>query len=259
LTKRVAVCAPGELVAPKYRVVEHLSRGGSLDVYDVWSEERECRCIVKLPRPDRVDERTCRRLREEARLLLAMTHPHLVRAYALEESDRPVLVLETLTGLTLGAAFEKRRLRPREAAFLAGHLCSAIGYLHRHGVVHLDLKPDNVIAQAGLAKVLDLSLARPPGQGHRGVGTPGYMAPEQVKGGWVSEATDVWAIGALLYEALTGRRAARRRPGAALRLPRGTGLKAKGLAEGIGAALQEEPGRRPTVAELARLAREVLE
>lgn len=78
-------------------------------------------------------------------------------------------------------------------------------YLHANGLLHLDLKLSNIIAEAERAKVLDLSIAMPPGPGRRGRGTFEYMAPEQARGGEVSAASDVWGIGMVLFDALTGR------------------------------------------------------
>src|SRR5206468_2555654 len=90
----------GQLVAPGYRVVAHLRRGNELDVYDVWSEPRLCRCIAKLPRPDLASARTRARVVREGELLLSLSHPHLVRAYELLREPQPTLLLETLGGAT---------------------------------------------------------------------------------------------------------------------------------------------------------------
>ena len=198
---------PGVDLAPGYAVVSHLRRGEDLDVYDVWSEERGCRCVAKTIRPDRVGhESATRRLVHEGELLLRLTHPHIVRAYDLIRGEAPVLVLETLPGETLAHLIDRGepRLAAAEVAHLGRHLCSAVGYLHRHGILHLDLKPSNIIATGGLARVLDLSLARPPGPVKPGIGTLGYMAPEQARGGEIGAAADVWGIGAVLYEVATG-------------------------------------------------------
>jgi serine/threonine protein kinase len=202
-----AVLSPGETLVSGYRVVEHLHRSRDYDVYDVWSAERACSCVAKVVRPDQMQDPQRRRaLLREGQLLLGLTHPHIVRAYQVIAQPNPVLVLETLTGETVAAIIESgQRLPLDEVAFLGLHLCSAMHYLHRQGVLHLDLKPDNIVSACGLAKVIDFSLARPPGQAGKGRGTPLYMAPEQVRGEALSEATDVWGIGAVLYEALTGR------------------------------------------------------
>jgi serine/threonine protein kinase len=199
--------APGSLNAPGYETIALLRRGHDLDVYDAWSEERACRCVVKVVRPDRLDrEGPRRRLLAEGRLLCSLTHPHIVRAYEVIEEPVPTVVMETLAGETLGHMIEIREaeLTTAELAQLGLHLSSAIRYLHRHDVLHLDLKPSNVIAECGRAKLIDLSVARPPGPAHPGIGTHYYLSPEQARGGDLGPAADVWGIGAVLFEAATG-------------------------------------------------------
>jgi serine/threonine protein kinase len=197
----------GEAIAPGYEVIAHLHRSNNFDVYDAWSEERASRCIAKVPCPDRVDDPTVSQsLFREGRLLTKLTHPHIVRAYETLKEPQPTLILETLTGETLQHMIEtrQRRLPLRSIIVLGLHLCSAMHYLHRHGILHLDLKPSNIVAERGLAKVLDLSIARSPGQGQKDAGTRNYMSPEQARGDYLSPATDVWGIGAVLFEATTG-------------------------------------------------------
>jgi eukaryotic-like serine/threonine-protein kinase len=192
--------------APGYRTIELLRRGRDLDVYDVWSEERACRCVIKCVRPDRLDGDGARtRLLEEGRLLQRLTHPHIVRAYEVAVEPVPMIVMETLTGETVGHMIDRdAELSVTELAQLGLHLCSAIQYLHLHGVLHLDLKPSNVIAECGRAKLIDLSVARAPGPAHAGIGTHFYLSPEQARGGDLGPAADVWGIGAVLFEAATG-------------------------------------------------------
>jgi serine/threonine protein kinase len=200
---------PGVLVAPGYEVREHLSRGRALDVYEVWNEDRGCLCVVKTPRPERAgDHAVRRRLEAEAELLLRLAHPHIVRAYELLRRPRPALVLETLAGATLACVVEtrRRRLSLTELAVLGLQVASAVAYVHRHGYLHLDLKPSNVICDAGLAKLIDLSIARPSGRARKALGTRPYMAPEQARGGHLTTAADVWGLGVVLYESATGRR-----------------------------------------------------
>jgi serine/threonine protein kinase len=199
--------SPGTAIAPGYRLIEHLSRGRALDVYDAWSEERGARCIVKALRPDRAGDRpAARRLVGEGRLLRRLSHPHIVRGYEVMVEPAPLVVMETLTGATLAHLIDEppRRLPFAEIGHLGLHLASAIGYLHRQGWLHLDLKPSNVVAEAGRAKLIDLSVARRPGRSAGGVGTWCYMAPEQATGGDLGPAADVWGLGAVLYEAVTG-------------------------------------------------------
>jgi len=188
------------------RVLEQLHVGRHVNVYDVWSEERGCRCIAKTLRPDRPrDDKSVRDLMAEGRLLSRLTHPHIVRLYEMIRDPIPVVLLETLSGHTLSSLIdEHERLPVRDVLHLGLHLTSAIGYLHCQGWLHLDLKPSNVVADGGRAKLIDLSLARRPGRRRRGIGTPGYLSPEQALGHHLGPAADVWGIGGLLYEGLVG-------------------------------------------------------
>jgi serine/threonine protein kinase len=196
----------GTMLAPGYEIRFHVARSRVLDVYDVWSHERDAHCVAKALRPDRVTHtRPRRRLYREGRVLLAMTHPHIVRAYEMIAGASPVLILEPLTGGSLDHVLrDEGPLEPAVVAELGVQLCSAMHYVHGRGLVHSDLKPGNVIGDRGYAKVLDFSLARAPGRGHAGRGTAPYMPPEQAVGGLVTGAADVWGIGAVLYTALTG-------------------------------------------------------
>jgi serine/threonine protein kinase len=242
----------------------HVNRGQVLDIYDLWSEERACRCIGKALRPDYIeDRRAYNTLLWEGETLKRLTHVHIVRAYEVIESPSPTVILEMLTGDTLDYLIythRRRRLSLSNIVFLGSHLCSAMHYLHRQGLLHLDLNPSNIVSNLGVAKVLDLSIAQPPGRGRRGEGTPQYMAPEQCSGAVLTEATDVWGIGAVLFHAATGKppfeaeapykyqqlerradpvRSYRRVPAT--------------FATAVDRCLDPEPARRPTVDELAEL------
>ena len=256
--------APGREIAPGYEVVEHLRRGKALDVYDVWSEERACRCVVKALRPSRLrDERSRRQLLTEGRLLCSLTHPHIVRAYEVREEPVPLVVMETLVGETLAHMIEERdaALTVEQLAHLGLHLGSAIRYLHAHGHLHLDLKPSNVISECGRAKLIDLSVARPPGQAPAGVGTWCYLAPEQARGGELGAAADVWGIGVVLFEAATGRAAFDddskaagddEYPQLTQPAPRVEELRSlpREFGDLVAACLEPDPGRRPGLTEL---------
>jgi serine/threonine protein kinase len=248
------VLAAAEPLAPGYTVVAHLRRGRRLDVYDVWSEKRECRCVAKVLRPDRGRDRRARaRLRREGELLREITHPHIVRAYEVLRQPQPTVILETLGGETLGHLVERRRrLACRELVFLGLHVASAVRYLHGLGILHLDLKPGNVVCREdGRAIVLDLSIARGPGRIRHPCGTPRYMAPEQARPGRVSTATDVFGVGTVLFAAAAGdpfghvppEERAIRSVSELRRLP-------NGLGELIDSCLALEPDRRPTIASL---------
>jgi serine/threonine protein kinase len=188
-----------------YRLLEQLSSGHACDTWDAWSEERGCRVIVRTGD-----------VREEGRLLRRLTHPNIVRVY---EVHRDWIVLETLSGATLAALGELER---DDAIEMGRQLCSAVGYLHRKGWLHLDLKPDNLIADGGRLKVIDFSIAQRPGAVEPGTGTRRWMAPEQEHGGIATPATDVWGIAAVLRYA------------------------------GLGLHVAEEPAERPSVADVLR-------
>ncbi|WP_112466586.1 serine/threonine-protein kinase [Streptomyces triticisoli] len=190
-----------------YEIIGLLDRTGWMDVYDSWSEERACRCVIKMVRPDlRDDPEPADRLLREGRWLREFTHPHLARAYETFTEPEPLVVMETLTGETLAHLIGRLRRRPAatDVALLGVQLCSAVHYLHGRGLLHLDLKPSNVVVDRGHAKLLDLSTAQPPGDAPSGVGTFGYLSPEQARGGLLTEAADVWGIGATLYEVAGG-------------------------------------------------------
>lgn len=255
------VYGQGTWLRSGYKVLGHMRRGSLLDVYDCWSVDRRCRCVAKIVRPDRAgDARARRRLLREGRILQRLAHPHIVRAYDVI-SEPATLILETLTGATLGhlLAVTPRGLGWADVAVLGIQLCSAVQYLHSSGLLHLDLKPSNIVAEAGQAKLLDFDIARPPGPG-RGEGTRQYMAPEQVRRGYLGPTTDVWSIGVVLFEAST-----RRLPfdfGSSSRYPQLDARPASiqrykrsipsAFVEAIEAALEPDTAARPSVDELAR-------
>jgi serine/threonine protein kinase len=239
VTAEPDVVPVGAEVLPGYPVVRLLSRGGRVDTYDVTSVERDCRAVVKVVRPDRVaEEHVAAAVLTEGRLLTTLTHPHLVRGYEVRTAPVPALVLETLPGATVSALADDRCLGVADAALLGRQLVSVLGYLHRQGWVHLDVKPDNVVVQEGRAVLIDLGLATRPGRIGRGMGTDGYAAPEQDAGGTVSPATDVWGLAATLFECVTGDVAGRRPDLAAVPAP---------LRPLLARCLRYEPEARPTL------------
>lgn len=270
--------APGTEIAPGYVVLGHLSRGRRLDVYDAWSEERGSRCVVKALRPERAsEERACELLVREGELLERLSHPHLVRGYETRLDPVPLVVIETLAGQTLSHLIEVEQpeLSPADLAQLGLQLGSAVRYLHRNGILHLDLKPSNVVVESGRARLIDLSVARAPGPARPGVGTWCYLSPEQARGGELDTAADVWGLGTILFEAATGEPAFDDEgeldgPGAPVRetatwvsddgddgpypqleerAPRVGDLRPlpAALAELVDACLEPDPGRRPTL------------
>jgi serine/threonine-protein kinase len=153
------------------------------------------------------------RFRREEQIGLKLEHPNIVRVLAPEKKSRVYLVMEYAEGKSLRAVMNERKRLPTEQALdIARQIARALVYLHSKGVVHRDLKPENVmLTPTGEVKLLDFGIAMdeaarrltwfglsPP------VGTPDYMAPEQVRGKRGDARTDVYALGTLLYEMLTG-------------------------------------------------------
>ncbi len=161
------------------------------------------------------DPAVAARFRAEAETAGRFQHPHIIQVFEVGEHDgQGYLVLEYAAGGSLLQRLAREPMEPREAAALIETLARAVDYAHRRGIVHRDLKPANVVlTEDGLPKITDFGLAKlleqDAGLTRSGdiLGTPSYMAPEQVRGlpGDVSPATDVYALGAILYEALTGR------------------------------------------------------
>jgi len=254
--------AVGESLAPSLVVLEHIRRGLVLDVYEARDTTRFCRVLVKTPRPELAhDPGTLASLEHEWDVLARLTHPHMVRGYELlrPEDAAPRLVLEVLTGATFGALMDDLgRLTLRELAQLSDHLGSALRYLHSLGLLHLDVKPSNVVCENGIAKLLDFSIARPPGTYRPGLGTRTWSSPEQRAGGELTSASDVWGLGLLLHLGATGTnpydhvddaeelpvRVRAPRVGSVRRLP-------APVAAAMDACLEPAPGDRPTLPELA--------
>lgn len=153
-------------------------------------------------------------LRSEARHAALLQHPNIVAVYEIGDYDGQIYyAMQLVEGRTLAERLQQEGpLPPREAAALLRTIAEAVDYAHRQGMLHLDLKPGNVIlGNDGVPRITDFGLARRLGadglvDNDRVSGTPGYMAPEQVQvhGRKLSPATDVWALGAILYESLTG-------------------------------------------------------
>jgi serine/threonine protein kinase len=255
--------APGHEVLPGYRVVRLVGRGGRVDTYEVDSEQRDCRCVVKTVRPDAAHDPAARdALVLEGTLLKELSHPHLARAYEVLYTPVPAVVLELLPGSGLAKLAATRRLSASEVLTTGRQLVSALSYLHTLGWVHQDLKPANVVVGRDRTVLIDLSLVVRIGtRADPQAGTRGYLAPEQVHAGPVTPATDVWGLGVTLAECLTGElpygdepswQSAPRRfplPRQPQRVPTLTGVTGP-LRELLDGCLRLDPAERPTLPEV---------
>lgn len=211
---------PGQL--GPWRLLRLLGRGG---MGEVWLGERsddvvEQRVAIKRVRVQSRDVRE--RLFSERRLLARLEHPNIARFIdaGVDESGSPWLVLEYVEGVPITAWCEQQALSLRARLQLFAKVCAAVEHAHRHLIVHRDLKPANILVNAdGEPKLLDFGIAKLLDDSAQGdtvaALTPSYAAPEQLRGEAVSTATDVYALGLLLYRLLAGALPETRRGGSA--------------------------------------------
>jgi serine/threonine protein kinase len=202
----------GQKIGRDLTVTKQLSAGPHTEIYQVWSTSRLCYFACKVLRahvPRMSPE--ARHLALERALLRKLSHPNIVRAYDSDPAATlPHVLMDYLAGPSLLerlAASPRRRLATNEALRIAIHIGGALEHLHARSYIYRDLKPANIIERSGVPVLIDFGAAYPyrPGRSarHR-VGTDPYMAPEQCLGEPLSPATDVFGLGAVLYEMLTG-------------------------------------------------------
>ncbi len=205
--------AIGDRIAGDLTVIGHLARGRIGHLYQVWSARDWCTYTCKiLSEENRENRSDVAAVRREAKILRHLRHPNIVRSFGEGEQDGlPFILMEYLEGASLFDVLEdqtKRQLVIEDALRTGVHLGSALYYMHRRGYLHLDLKPANLILRDQVPILIDMDAARhagAPGRPSRRLGTAPYMAPEQVSREQLGEAADVYGLGALLYELLTGR------------------------------------------------------
>jgi serine/threonine protein kinase len=196
----------------KYRIVERLGRGGMGTVYKAIDETLDREVAIKVLNADLGDTDILKRFRAEAVTLARLNHPGIATLYELYRDDDDLLmVMEFVRGETVHELSERLgALAAPQAAHLAMQVLDALSHAHRAGVVHRDLKPANLmITEMGVVKVMDFGIARVLGtehftQGGYMMGTPAYMAPEQVLGGEIDGRADLYAVGVVLYRLLSG-------------------------------------------------------
>ncbi|MGI8336570.1 serine/threonine-protein kinase [Actinomadura scrupuli] len=243
----------GRELAGRYRLRERVGTGGMGSVWRAWDDVLSRQVAVKLVDPALLGDPVFReRFRDEARAAAGLSHPHIVTVHDYGEDDgTPYLVMELLEGESLAGRLARGPLPPDEAARICGELATALAAAHRAGIVHGDVKPANVFLAAGGVRMLDFGLARAARDrtGPR-LGTPAYLAPEQLGGGPATAAADVFALGIVLSEMLTGERpftAGDTRSAPPPPLP-GVPAELAGLRE---RCLHADPARRPSAAEAA--------
>ncbi|MGH3442767.1 MAG: serine/threonine-protein kinase [Nitriliruptorales bacterium] len=252
----------GDEIVPGRTAVKRLGGGTLAEAYLASDDRLLSTVVVKLLRPDRLDDRSRQKLREEADVLRALNHPMIPRLVDADpDGERPHLALEHIEGPRLSTLL--RRYGPlsiEQIVPLAIELCSALHYMHGRGYVHLDVKPGNIVMSTR-PRLIDMSVARPVERAaalREPVGTDAYMAPEQcdpTRGEGLGTPADVWGTAVTVFEAATGQRpfppGDERERFPQLRLspePPPPSLPSI-LGELLASCMRREPGSRPSAGE----------
>jgi serine/threonine-protein kinase len=225
MARHAAPSAPagvGRVLGDTYRLLRVIGSGGSGTVYEAEHLRLPRRFAIKVLQPGRDDVDALARFRREAEVVAALSHPHIIEVfdYDIDDTGLPFMVMPLLDGEPLSERLRMGALAPADAAAVVTQMANAITAAHAGGVVHRDLKPSNVflnqrpdgaidvtVLDFGISKVLAAHADRT-ATGML-LGTPGYAAPEQVRGepSAIGPAADVFALAAIAYEVMTGRRA----------------------------------------------------
>lgn len=216
---------PGDIIENRYRIEEEIGRGAMGVVYRVHDPVFSCDRALKILREDQIDnEDAVRRFREEGRAAVRasgdLAHPNIVTVYDVGELEsRPYIIMELFRGEPLDVIMAGEASLPASSVIRIGiQLSEALASAHAHGVVHRDVKPANIMMSADgeIAKLTDFSVARmKTGDDHAAtktgvvIGAPRYMSPEQALAKGVDGRSDLYGLGVVLYELLTGRKAFR--------------------------------------------------
>src|SRR5215472_1960599 len=208
-----------------YKITQHLGSGGMGEVYVALDTRSERKAVLKLlPARFTSDPERIKRFQHEARALVALNHPNILTTYEIgEEESTYYIASELVQGETLRQALDRHRLELKQAIDVAIQVASALASAHEAGIVHRDIKPENIMLRRdGYVKVLDFGIAKLAEQElpskvepqeaislvttHVGsiLGTVRYMSPEQARGEPVDHRTDIWSLGVVLYEMVTG-------------------------------------------------------
>lgn len=204
----------GRVFGGRYEVIEELGEGGMGIVYKVFDRKVEDRVALKVLAPEIAgDEKTIERFRNELKLARNISHRNVCRMYDLSEEEKtPFITMEFVPGENLKSLIKRiGQLSKTKAVSITKQVCEGLAEAHRLGVVHRDLKPQNIMVDGeGNARIMDFGIARSirtKSITETGViiGTPEYMSPEQVEGVGVDHRSDLYSLGVILFEMLTGR------------------------------------------------------
>jgi serine/threonine protein kinase len=205
---------PNETLDGRLQIEGVISRSGMASIYKAKDLMTGQAVAVKVPHQQfESDPASFARFQREAEIGKKLNHPKILRLLDVGEHSRPYIVMEYLEGKTLDQVMNKIRPLPiSDAVQIASQVCDALAYMHQHKIVHRDLKPQNImICNDGSLRIMDFGIAKSTEMRRitfagfsPAMGTPDYMAPEQVQGKRGDERTDIYSLGAVLYEMATG-------------------------------------------------------
>ncbi len=204
----------GDVLDGRFRIVDVIARSGMASIYKANDQHTGRRVAVKVPSMQfESDPGFYSRFQREEEIGRLLNHPYILHVVPVDQKSRPYMAMELLEGQTLRQLMRSVPQLPVEDALkIASRLCDALDHMHKQNIIHRDLKPENVmICNDGTLRIMDFGIAKAAGMrrltfsGFSPVmGTPDYMAPEQVKGKRGDERTDLYSLGAMLYEMVTG-------------------------------------------------------
>jgi serine/threonine protein kinase len=205
----------GDVLDNRFRIENIISRSGVASIYRAMDLTTNKAVAVKIPHIQfESDSASFTRFQREAEIGKTLNHPNILQFIEVPRQSRPYIVMEYLQGRPLSAVMEEVRPLPiSDAVQIARALCSALAHMHENKIVHRNLKPQNVIiCDDGTIRIIDFAIAKSSAMRRitfagfsPAMGTPDYMAPEQVKGRRGDERTDIYGLGAMLYEMVTGK------------------------------------------------------
>ena len=204
----------GKVLADRYEIREEVGKGGMAQVYKAWCNLLNRYVAIKVLKEEFKDDKEfVRRFNVEAQAAAGISNPHVVSIYDVGcENGLYYIVMEYIEGITLKEYIEEKGKLPwREAAGFAAQICEGLEAAHKSHVIHRDIKPQNIImTPEGILKVTDFGIARATSQAtmtmaNSAIGTVHYLSPEQARGGYTDERTDIYSLGVVLYEMLTGK------------------------------------------------------